>query len=70
MTLTTDAADRACTRISRRHGVSYYWASRLLAPEQRRHVHALYAWCRRADDIVDSERDTATRRAAPMPKGI
>jgi phytoene synthase len=47
-------ADRECRRLSRRHGVSYYWATRLLGPDQRPHVHALYAFCRRADDIVDS----------------
>ena len=57
-------ADRACREISRRHGVSYFWASQLLARDQRRHVHALYALCRRADDIVDQVdgADAAARR--------
>jgi phytoene synthase len=44
---------RLCARISRRHGKTYAMAARLLAPDQRRHVHAVYAFCRVADDIVD-----------------
>jgi phytoene synthase len=54
MTPDLTLADRECRRVSRRHGVSYYWAARLLGPDQRPHVHALYAFCRRADDIVDT----------------
>jgi len=54
MTPSLAAADRECRRINRRHGVTYYWATQLLGPEQRRHVHAIYALCRRADDIVDT----------------
>ena len=54
MTSTITRADRVCRRVNRRHGVTYYWAAQLLGPEQRRHVHALYALCRRADDIVDT----------------
>lgn len=54
MTTTLAHADRVCRRVNRRHGVTYYWAAQLLGPEQRRHVHALYALCRRADDIVDT----------------
>ena len=54
MTSTIAHADRVCRRVNRRHGVTYYWAAQLLGPEQRRHVHALYALCRRADDIVDT----------------
>lgn len=56
-------ADRECRRLSRRHGVSYYWASQLLGAEQRRHVHALYALCRRADDVVDQVVGDATTDA-------
>ena len=64
-------ADRECRRLSRRHGVSYYWATRLLGPDQRPHVHALYAFCRRADDIVDlvdlvGTRDGDDGRAAAL----
>ena len=55
-------ADRACRRVNRRHGVTYYWAAKLLGPEQRRHVHALYALCRTADDVVDGGGSTDDRR--------
>ena len=42
-----------CAEITRRHGTTYYWGARLLPPESRRHVHAVYALARLADDIVD-----------------
>lgn len=42
-----------CRRLHRRHGTTYYMAARLLPVEQRRHVHALYGFCRYADDVVD-----------------
>ena len=42
-----------CARITREHGTTYYWGARLLPAERRRHVHAVYALARIADDIVD-----------------
>lgn len=42
-----------CQRLHRRHGRSYYLATRLLPRWQRRHVHALYGFSRYTDDIVD-----------------
>jgi phytoene synthase len=42
-----------CRRVNRRHGTSYYWATVLLPRHKRPHVHALYAFCRQADEIVD-----------------
>jgi phytoene synthase len=44
---------RCCTSISRRHGSSYYWSTKLLPRVKQPHVHALYALARTADDIVD-----------------
>ena len=64
MTSTIAHADRVCRRVNRRHGVTYYWAAQLLGREQRRHVHALYALCRRADDIVDTLDPLDERRSA------
>ena len=58
---TLDQSYRRCAAISRRHGASYYWSTKLLSPAQRRHVHALYALARTADDIVDLPR----RRVGP-----
>jgi phytoene synthase len=42
-----------CEQLTREHGTTYYWSTRLLAADRRPHVYALYAFCRFADDIVD-----------------
>lgn len=47
------AAYDHCRTVNRRHGVTFYRAARLLPRWKRRHVHALYAFARTADDIVD-----------------
>jgi phytoene synthase len=44
----------ACRRVHREHGRSYYLATRLLPAAKRPHVHALYAFTRWADEIVDA----------------
>lgn len=46
------AYDR-CRRTAAVHGRTYYLATRLLSAEQRPAVHALYAFARMVDDIVD-----------------
>jgi len=51
------AAYERCRRLHRRHGRSYYLATRLLPAWKRRHVHALYGFSRYADDIVDATAD-------------
>lgn len=43
-----------CRRLTRLHGTTYYWGALLLPRSQRCHVHAVYALCRLADDIVDA----------------
>ena len=43
-----------CTRLTRSYGTTYYWGALLLPRASRRHVHAVYALCRLADDIVDA----------------
>ena len=48
----TAAYDR-CRALHRRHGRTYYLATRLLPAWKRRHVHALYGFTRFADEIVD-----------------
>lgn len=47
------AAYRHCQRLHRRHGRTYYLATRLLPAWKRPHVHALYGFARYADEIVD-----------------
>jgi phytoene synthase len=46
-------AYRRCRTINAAHGRTFFLATRLLAPEQRPAVHALYGFARRADDILD-----------------
>jgi phytoene synthase len=48
-----DGAYERCRELHRRHGRSYYLATRLLPAWKRRHVHALYGFTRYADEIVD-----------------
>ncbi len=46
-------AYRRCRALNAEHGRTYYLATRLLSPEQRPAVHALYGFARWVDDIVD-----------------
>ena len=58
---------RHCRRIHRRHDPTYYWATRRLPADIRPAVHALYAFVRLMDEIVDGPRrppEPADRRAA------
>ena len=59
-----------CARLTKRHGTTYYWGAALLPKERRRHVFAVYALCRLADDIVDLPQeegpDPASRRPVPV----
>lgn len=43
-----------CKAVNRAHGTTYYASTLLMPRVKRHHVHALYAFCRTADDIVDS----------------
>src|SRR5438876_2404213 len=47
------ASYELCRQLHRRHGRTYYLATRLLPAWKRRHVHALYGFVRYADEIVD-----------------
>ena len=46
-------AYRRCREINASHGRTFFLATRLLAPDQRPPVHALYGFARHADDILD-----------------
>lgn len=46
-------AYRECRQIAATHGRTYFLATRLLSAERRPAVHALYAFARMVDDIVD-----------------
>ena len=51
--MTLDASFARCRDIARVHGTTFFLAARLLPSDRRRHVHALYALARTADDVVD-----------------
>lgn len=60
---------RRCAQLTRQYGTTYFWGAALLPRNRRRHVHAVYALCRLADDIVDQPaaggtEDVAGRLAA------
>ena len=44
---------RRSAKLTWRYGTTYFWGAALLPKPQRKHVHAIYALCRLADDIVD-----------------
>lgn len=44
---------RRCRELNAAHGRTFFLATRLLAPDQRPAVHALYGFARYADDILD-----------------
>ncbi|GAA1851347.1 phytoene/squalene synthase family protein [Microlunatus capsulatus] len=63
------AGYREAARLTWRYGTTYYWGAALLPRARRKHVHAVYALCRLADDIVDDQAvidggDTAATAAA------
>lgn len=57
---------RRCAQLTRQYGTTYFWGAALLARPRRRHVHAVYALCRLADDIVDDQQVNAQRSVAEI----
>jgi phytoene synthase len=53
VTVTLEDSYADCRRRKRHHGTTYYWSTALLPAVTRHHVHAPYACCRHADDVVD-----------------
>jgi phytoene/squalene synthetase len=51
--MNTDEAYLRCEAITRRNAANFYYGIRLLAPERRRAMCAVYAFARRIDDIGD-----------------
>jgi phytoene synthase len=54
---TLEASYARCKQLAREYGRTYYAATLLLPKVKRHHVHALYGFCRYADDIVDDGGD-------------
>ena len=51
--ITLDASYARCRELNKAYGATYYAATFVLPRVKRHHVHALYGFCRYADDIVD-----------------
>ena len=66
--VTLEESYARCRTLNRRYGTTYYWSTHLLPKVKRHHVHALYGFCRYADDIVDDlgRKATSTQRQAAL----
>jgi 15-cis-phytoene synthase len=56
---------RHCAKLTWSYGTTYFWGAALLPKPQRKHVYAVYALCRLADDIVDLPTDQHTSPPEP-----
>lgn len=52
-TSAVDRAYEACGEYTRESSATFYFATTLMRPRQRRSVWAIYAWCRVLDETVD-----------------
>jgi 15-cis-phytoene synthase len=59
---------RHCAKLTWNYGTTYFWGAALLPKPQRKHVYAVYALCRLADDIVDLP--NAEHTSSPEPSQI
>ncbi len=54
--------DEYCRQRTAASGSSFYYSFRFLPAAQRRAIHALYAFCREVDDVVDECSDAGVAR--------
>ena len=54
--------DEYCAEKAAQSGSSFYYSFRILAPDRRRAITALYAYCREVDDVVDEVGDPDVAR--------
>ncbi|XVU25631.1 phytoene/squalene synthase family protein [Actinoplanes sp. CA-054009] len=69
MDLDLAASYERCRELHKKHGRTYYLATRLLPAWKRRHVHALYGFTRYADEIVDRTEDLPPVERAALLTG-
>jgi len=62
--VTLEESYELCRQLNKRYGTTYYWSTLVLPRVKRHHVHALYGFCRYADDIVDEPARTTVKAEA------
>ncbi|MDZ7676876.1 MAG: phytoene/squalene synthase family protein [Acidimicrobiales bacterium] len=65
--ITLEQSYEHCRQLNKRNGATYYWSTTVLPRVKRHHVHALYGFCRYADDIVD---DPGSGSHADVPTDV
>ncbi len=55
--------DEYCAQRAAQSGSSFHYSFRLLPPDRRRAITALYSFCREVDDVVDEVSDPEVARA-------
>ena len=56
------SAEAQISALMLQHDPILHFARRLLPPERAAHASALYAWCRRLDEIVDDVEEPGDER--------
>ncbi len=62
--MSDDTALQHVRQVVTKANTSFYWGMRLLPPERRDAMFAIYAFCREVDDIADGGASEAEKRAA------
>jgi phytoene synthase len=57
-----ESAYRYCDDFTRRHARHFYYAFLFMSPGRRRAIHAVYAFCQRADQTVDEAAEPGIKR--------
>ena len=59
--LSLEASYQYAEALTRQYARTFYFASALLPPAQRKHAYAIYAFCRTADSLVDEAKEGYTK---------
>ena len=57
-----DQAYELCRKETQKWAKTFYLGTLLLPPEKRKAIWAIYVWCRRTDEIMDSEEASTKSR--------
>ncbi|MEM7578799.1 MAG: squalene/phytoene synthase family protein, partial [Cyanobacteria bacterium P01_A01_bin.80] len=52
-TVSVDESYQICQQITAKYAKTFYLGTLLMSPAKRRAIWAIYAWCRRTDELVD-----------------